>query len=294
MSKYLLLKNDVVFKNVFYRDEQLLKDWLIDLMSLIKNYYHWDKKTIKVLNTELTKDRIYIKNKTIDIKLDLGEYFLNLEMNNNHFYNYEKNRNTMYLMSMSLETVNKQNGYKTIKPVVQINFTFQGKKVNGIEYKSILDEEDYNKYVDWIKIININVDYFIDEWYNSNNKQKYFNKYKSIIVLGLSKQELKEMEAIGYMKKIQMEVDELNRSPEFHQLFTDEEDQEMIKNSIRLESLEQGIEQGLEQGLKQGRAENLIDKMTIAKNLIHFGMNPNDVSKNTGLSKEIVNNLIHN
>jgi predicted transposase/invertase (TIGR01784 family) len=112
--------------------------------------------------------------------------------------------------------------------------------------------------------------------------------------LGLSKQELKEMEAIGYMKKIQMEVDELNRSPEFHQLFTDEEDQEMIKNSIRLESLEQGIEQGLEQGLEQGRAENLIDKMTIAKNLIHFGMNPNDVSKNTGLSKEIVNNLIHN
>ena len=294
MSKYLLLKNDVVFKNVFYRDEQLLKDWLIDLMSLIKNYYHWDKKTIKVLNTELTKDRIYIKNKTIDIKLDLGEYFLNLEMNNNHFYNYEKNRNTMYLMSMSLETVNKQNGYKTIKPVVQINFTFQGKKVNGIEYKSILDEEDYNKYVDWIKIININVDYFIDEWYNSNNKQKCFNKYKSIIVLGLSKQELKEMEAIGYMKKIQMEVDELNRSPEFHQLFTDEEDQEMIKNSIRLESLEQGIEQGLEQGLEQGRAENLIDKMTIAKNLIHFGMNPNDVSKNTGLDEEIVNNLIHN
>ena len=64
-KKFYSLANDSVFKNVFYRDDALLKRFLTDILSAF--YDNVDIKDFKVLNTELTKDKLYIKNKVVDI-----------------------------------------------------------------------------------------------------------------------------------------------------------------------------------------------------------------------------------
>ena len=79
-KKFFGLKYDSVFKNVFYRDEELLKKFLSDILSI-----YYDKniivKDVTLLNLELTKDRFYIKNKTVDIRVDIGDKIINCEIN---------------------------------------------------------------------------------------------------------------------------------------------------------------------------------------------------------------------
>ena len=54
------------------------------------------------------------------------------------------------------------------------------------------------------------------------------------------------------MKKIKDDVINLNGDPNFYQSMTDEEDREMIENSIFISGKQEGIKQGIEQGTRQG------------------------------------------
>ena len=74
-TNFYTLKADQVFKNVFYKDDNLLKRFLSDILSIFYDDVTINK--VKVLNTELTKDKLYIKNKVVDI----GSKVLNIEVN---------------------------------------------------------------------------------------------------------------------------------------------------------------------------------------------------------------------
>ena len=78
-KKYYTLEADPVFKNVFYRDTNLLKRFLTDILSRFYDNLHIENITI--LNTELSKDTLYIKNKTVDIIVDIGTKKINCEVN---------------------------------------------------------------------------------------------------------------------------------------------------------------------------------------------------------------------
>ena len=64
-KSFYALSADPVFKNVFYRDTNLLKRFLTDILSNFYNNLKIDN--LEIQNTEISKDRIYIKNKTVDI-----------------------------------------------------------------------------------------------------------------------------------------------------------------------------------------------------------------------------------
>ena len=78
-KKFYTLQVDPVFKNVFYRDTNLLKRFLTDILSDFYDDFHIENITI--LNTELSKDKLYIKNKTVDILVDIGSKKINCEVN---------------------------------------------------------------------------------------------------------------------------------------------------------------------------------------------------------------------
>ena len=104
-KKFFGLKYDSVFKNVFYRDEELLKKFLSDILSI---YYDKDVivKDVTLLNLELTKDRFYIKNKTVDIRVDTGDRIINCEIN----LSYDKEteiRNFCFLTQALNESIKK-------------------------------------------------------------------------------------------------------------------------------------------------------------------------------------------
>ena len=277
--KFYTLRNDIVFRNVFYNDLDVMKKWIHNVLELLGE--DSDVSEFNIRNCELTKDRLYIKNKTIDMLIDTDKIVLNIEINNNSFPQYVKNRNYMYLVNSLSHDVQIKHNYNSIKLHVQFNFNFEGKKKKAISKYEYLEIENNEKLIEFLKIYAINVDKYLDEWYNSDNKEEYFKKYKDILIIGLDKEQLKEMECEEeYMKKIKERVFELNKDPEFFQLFTDEEDRQMLYNSAIEEAKDQAKE-AEKRGEKQGIIKTAI-------NMLNNGLDKKTVSKCTGLSiKEI-------
>ena len=236
-KEYLTLKYDVVFKNVFYRDSELLKDFI---SSILNNFYDIQIDKIEIKNAELTKNRVYIKNKTIDILVIANNKVINMELNNNRYSKTTKLRNLSYLFSAYVEDIHTSKTYQTGKEYLQINFNFQGKNKRGFSSYYLREDNNLNDIlVNNIRIININVDYFLDKWYNSSNKEEYLKKYKYIILIGMSKEELRKIKGDDKMlKRVRNDIEKLNQSEDFYQLFTDEEDLEYYGNGLYSEGME--------------------------------------------------------
>ena len=251
---YYTLKYDQVFKNVFYRDKELLKIFLTNIMHHVDSSFKIKELTIR--NSELTKDRLYIKNKIIDILVKTDDKVINIEINSDYSINI-KNRNFLYLCSALVADTDKDVSYKTIDQHIQINFIFQGKNKKGI---SIYEYRD------------INVDYFIYEWYNKNKSKEYYNKYKDILIVGMEENDLLNIKDDDYMDKIVNDIDNLNKDNKFHQLFTDEEDRIKLRNGY--------IEEGIEQGKLEDAKKMLEEKFPIET-----------IIKITGLTRKQIENI---
>ena len=64
--------------------------------------------------------------------------------------------------------------YKAVDEHIQINFIFQGSNKKGISIYQYQDIENKNMLIDMIKTVDINVDYYIYEWYDKNKSRKYY------------------------------------------------------------------------------------------------------------------------
>ena len=112
-------------------------------------------------------------------------------------------------------------------------------------------------------------------------------------MFGLTEYELKNLkDSDDYMKKIKDDVIKLNKDPNFYQAMTDEEDREMIENSIfisgKQEGIKQGTRQGIEQGTRQGIKEN---QKKIVKNMKKKNYSIEDIKEITGLSIEEIEKI---
>ena len=270
---YYTLKYDPVFKNVFYRDKELLKIFLTNIMHHVDSSFKIKELTIR--NSELTKDRLYIKNKIIDILVKTDDKVINIEINSDYSINI-KNRNFLYLCSALVADTDKDVSYKTIDQHIQINFIFQGKNKKGISIYEYRDINDEKILTDMIKTIDINVDYFIYEWYNKNKSKEYYNKYRDILIVGMEENDLLNIKDDDYMDKIVNDIDNLNKDNKFHQLFTDEEDRIKLRNGY--------IEEGIEQGIEQGKLED-------AKKMLEEKFPIETIIKITGLTRKQIENI---
>ena len=278
-KKFYSLANDSVFKNVFYRDDNLLKRFLTDILSVF--YDNVDIKNFKVLNTELTKDRLYIRNKVVDILVDIGTKVINIEVNVK-YDEYRIYRNFFYLASSTIASMKKDMKFVDVREHVQFNFNFKKNYKNGYKISEYGDLSTGEVTIPFMRTIDIDVDYYKDKWYNSGKSKEYYEQFKSIIMFGLTEDELKNLEdSDDYMKKIKNDVIKLNGDPNFYQAMTDEEDREMIENSIFISGKQEGIKQGIEQGTRQGIEEN---QKNIVRNMKEANYKIEDIAKITGLS----------
>ena len=115
-------------------------------------------KKFKVLNNELTKDRLYIRNKVVDILVDIGTKVINIEVNVK-YDDYRIYRNFFYLAPSTIASMKKDIKFVDIKEHVQFNFNFK---------------KNYKK-----------------KWYNSGKQKEYYEKFKSIIMFGLADMNLR-------------------------------------------------------------------------------------------------------
>ena len=289
-KKFYSLANDSVFKNVFYRDDALLKRFLTDILSAF--YDDVDIKDFKVLNTELTKDKLYIKNKVVDILVDIGTKVINIEVNVK-YDDYRIYRNFFYLASSTIASMKKDVKFVDVREHVQFNFNFKKNYKDGYKISEYGDLSTGEVTIPFMRTIDIDVDYYKNKWYNSGKSKEYYEQFKSIIMFGLTEYELKNLEdSDDYMKKIKDDVIKLNGDPNFYQAMTDEEDREMIENSIFIsgknEGIKQGIEQGIEQGTRRGIEEN---QKSIVKNMKEANYKLEDIKEITGLSIEEIEKI---
>ncbi len=270
-KKFYSLANDSVFKNVFYRDDALLKRFLTDILSVF--YDDVDIKDFKVLNTELTKDKLYIKNKVVDILVDIGTKIINIEVNVK-YDDYRIYRNFFYLASSTIASMKKDMKFVDVREHVQFNFNFKKNYKNGYKISEYGDLSTGEVTIPFMRTIDIDVDYYKNKWYNSGKSKEYYEQFKSIIMFGLTEYELKNLEdSDDYMKKIKDDVIKLNGDPNFYQAMTDEEDRQMIENSIFISGKQEGKRQGIEENQK-----------TIVKNMKEANYKLEDIAQITGLT----------
>ena len=289
-KKFYSLANDSVFKNVFYRDDNLLKRFLTDILSVF--YDNVDIKNFKVLNTELTKDRLYIRNKVVDILVDIGTKVINIEVNVK-YDDYRIYRNFFYLASSTIGSMKKDMNFVDVKEHVQFNFNFKKNYKNGYKISKYGDLSTGEVTIPFMKTIDIDVDYYKDKWYNSGKPREYYEQFKSIIMFGLTEEELKNLkDSDDYMKKIKDDVIKLNRDPIFYQAMTDEEDREMIEKSIFISGKQEGIKQGIEQGINQGTRQGIEENQkNIVKKMKEKNYSIEDIKEITGLSIEEIKKI---
>ena len=243
-NKFKTLANDIVFKSIFFKNEELLK-WLMNrtFKSLNLNY---SINNFNVRNGELVVDKVFLKSRALDVLIESDNIVYNLEVNSN-FTNEITLRNYLYQCNYLIFMVHRGKNYiNSIKPVVQINYNVKTPKDN--EYNGKYKELEINSYKEYPKIkeiINIDIAKYIDKWYNLNKDKEYYEKYKHFLLIGMSKEDLISLEDDDKMvKKIKNEIFNLNDPSEFPRLFSDEEFLEIEKNT----SFDNGLEKGIEQG----------------------------------------------
>ena len=285
-KKFYTLKNDKVFKNVFFRNKDLFK-WLlnrtlIDTEKKINNF--------NFLNCELTKDRVYIRSKIVDILThDLDkDYLYNIELNTVFDEEIIK-RNYLFQSSQLSNIVHVSKNYsEELKPVIQVNYNFNSILKNKDAYFNRVTDMNIKTnelYPFFKEIINIDVDGFIDKWYNLNKDKDFYEKYKHFLLIGMSKEDLLGLEDNDVMvKRIKDEVIKLNQDPKFYQFLTDEEDLEILRNSYYSKGIQEGIQEGKLQGIQETKISNAI-KMKI--NNISLDL----ISDITGLDKALIASL---
>ena len=280
MAKFYTCKNDRAFKEVFLNpnNSDLLKA-LLEFILKIKI----DKLEIK--KTELLSGNVNIKDKRVDAIVHTGNKKIEIEINSQN-KDYLHTRSTAYICNIYQSNANVGDTYNEDTDIIQVNLTWGlGKNNEEMKIYKIMNEKG-ELYVKNFIIYEINMDYYDKIWYSKNEEEIKKNQY--MIMLDLDKKELKSMPKDKIVDKYITNVTIVNDDPEFQKYMSEEEDKKKIQNSLLSEAKEEGISQGIEQGYTSGISDGI--KQT-AKNLLSMNMPLEDISKATGLSIKILNEL---
>ena len=108
------LTYDFMFKSVFERNLEILKEFLVDLLYL---EYELEELDIRILNNELPKERYSEYQKRIDVNIVLNDnIFIEIEINREDF-SLVKYRNKMYADKVSSMMLESGDNYKKLEDI---------------------------------------------------------------------------------------------------------------------------------------------------------------------------------
>ena len=273
---YKIANNDKVFKEIFLKKGN--SDILIPLLEEIVN------KKIEILNsdnTEINNRNIKSRRKKLDAILKTNIGIINIESNADYKYKtYVNYRNGSFIAGVYTTYVEKNKKYDGKVKVYQVNLNYNTNKNTKPIIEYYLQSNERNLYVDNLKIISVNMDFYKQMWYSKDRLG--IKKYKYIIMLALERKELKNFKK--YIKdkvvdKYMSELDAINLAG-VNRIITEEEDREFILNTEKDIAREQGLKEGLKEGIIQ-----------TARKLLSMNMSIKDISKATNLTIEEINNL---
>lgn len=270
-SNFMMLTYDFMFKAVFANEKNIKV-----LTKLISDYFNIDidkiQGKVRIMNSELIKNNKYDKKKCVDIIVELNEKeILNIEMNTNK-YDSELatiERNTAYICKIFSEQYRSGDKYNKTKRCVQINFNNFG--ISGEkEGKSIFmlrDEEGENELTKNLEIHYINMEYINEMCYNEFTESSLVKWVRLLKSKSMEELKMRSEFMDNEMKEdFISEVERLSNDKHIIGLYDAELEDEIMKNTIRECSLEEGIEQNKKEViinmLKDNMDINLISKYT--------------------------------
>lgn len=284
---------DPVFKEIFTSPD--CHNFVCTLISQItKMDLEYLKKNLKVINTNIPKERAYEKTTEADILLSVEGNILNLEMNKDYYEGlFEKN--DVYQHALISRILKRGESYLNLKKVIQINidnFSKFKKEISVFKLLEIdtheIENENYIKY-------HIALPKILKKYYNKT-ELSYLEKLLLMIVID-EKDELKKVsKGDKVLMELRKKIETLSEEELFANMYDKEWQEKMVYNTkmeyAEKTGLEKGMKQGLEQGLEQGRKEGKEkEKIDIAKKMLKDGLDIETISKYTGLKKEQIENI---
>ena len=255
MPKILKMKDDIVFKAFFSRNENYLKSFL----SAILGRQTKIKKVIHDARLEqLTKEMKY-GILDLEVELEDGE-IVNVEMQLKNNKNIEK-RTTFYASKKIVEQLEPNGNYEDLKRVIVIailDYNLTNLKEYITETVRVVSNHKEYELNNVVKYYYIELEKFRKQ---NPNMQDERNQWLAFIdmergdLLEMAKKENKEIEEAIEEYEVLTGDKEIKRLAEIR-LMSELEEQSALA-SARAKGTEEGLKQGKEEGLKQGKEEGL-------------------------------------
>ena len=263
-KKFYTCKNDSAFKEIFgnIKNKKLLI-WLLERILQVRI----DELTY--LNVERNNNDLITKRKRLDILVETNVGRINIEMNATN-KEYLHPRNFCYLSNIYNKNTSISEDYNEETLTIQINFTYGIKDDNKILRIYKVQDDEQKCYIKNFEIYEYNMDIIMNFWYSLDIEK--VTEYSHLIMLDLEKNSLKELVKYdGKVDEYMEKITKLNTDANFWEVFTPEEDERYIRNTIKRESEKKG----------ERKKSCEIAKNMLAKNLdLNLIMDVTNLSKN--------------
>ena len=165
------LTYDFMFKSVFEKNLEILKEFLIVLLHL---EYELEELDIRILNNELPKENYREYQKRIDVNIVLNNnIFVEIEINREDF-SLVKYRNKMYADKLSSMLLESGDNYKKLENIYfyQLNLNTENKSEDIGEHKIVSYDLTTNEvFIDNQQIILKYLEFYYRLYYNEPKKR---------------------------------------------------------------------------------------------------------------------------
>ena len=274
-KKFYTCKNDSAFKEIFgnIKNKKLLI-WLLERILQV------NINKLTYLNVESNNNDLVTKRKRLDILVETNVGRINIEMNATN-KEYLHPRNFCYLSNIYNKNTSISEDYNEDTLTIQINFTYGIKDDNKILRIYKVQDDEQKCYIKNFEIYEYNMDIIMNFWYSLDIEK--VTEYSHLIMLDLEKNSLKELVKYdGKVDEYMEKITKLNTDANFWEVFTPEEDERYIRNTIKRESEKKGEIKGEKIGTLKGERKK---SREIAKNMLAMQIDINTIAKATNLSK---------
>ena len=274
LSVFTLTFIDIAFKEIFgnIKNKKLLI-WLLERILQVRI------NKLTYLNVESNNNDLVTKRKKLDILVETNVGRINIEMNATN-KDYLHPRNFCYLSNIYNKNTCISEDYNEDTLTIQINFTYGIKDDNKILRIYKVQDNEQKCYIKNFEIYEYNMDIIMNFWYSLDIEK--VTEYSHLIMLDLGNNSLKELVKYdGKVDEYMEKITKLNTDANFWEVFTPEEDERYIRNTIKRESEKKGEIKGEKIGTLKGKK---IEKIAIAKNMLAMQIDINTIAKATNLS----------
>ena len=294
MSNKLTMKDDIVFKAFFSRNEKYLKSFLSAILGeniQIKRVMH--DARLEQLSKEMKYGIL-----DLEVELEDGE-IVNVEMQLKDNRNIEK-RTTFYASKKIVEQLEPKENYEELNKVIVIailDYTLTNLPEYVTETVRVTRNHKEYELNNLVKYYYIELEKFRKE--RPNMKEKV-NQWLAFIdmergdILEMAKKENQEIKEAVKDYEVLTGDAEVKRLAELRLMSKLEENSALA--TARAKGTEEGLKQGKEEGLKQGKEEGLkqgtvAERRKIAKNLLRMEVEIEKIMDATGLTKKEIEEL---